>query len=136
MVEAVIDKGYKGLIIAGTGLGHVNRNLFPVLRKAIEGGMQIYMTVQTLWGYVHMNVYDTGRYLLDLGIIPCENMLPEVAYMKLCWAMGQSKDREEVKRIMLTPIAGEITPREPYDGYIVMQAGLPEVDEFLTKHLL
>jgi glutamyl-tRNA(Gln) amidotransferase subunit D len=136
MVEAVIEKGYKGLIIAGTGLGHVNRNLFPVFRRAVESGMHIYMTVQTLWGYVHMNVYDTGRYLLDLGIIPCENMLPEVAYMKLCWALGQSTDREEVKRIMLTPIAGEITPREPYDGYIVMQAGLPEVDEFLTKHLL
>ena len=136
MVEAVIEKGYKGLIIAGTGLGHVNRQLFPVLRKAVEGGMHIYMTVQTLWGYVHMNVYDTGRYLLDLGIIPCENMLPEVAYMKLCWALGQSEDREEVKRIMLTPIAGEITPREPYDGYIILQAGLPEVDEFLTKHLL
>lgn len=136
MVEAVIEKGYKGLIVAGTGLGHVNRNLFPVFRRAVESGMHIYMTVQTLWGYVHMNVYDTGRYLLDLGIIPCENMLPEVAYMKLCWALGQSTDREEVKRIMLTPIAGEITPREPYDGYIVMQAGLPEVDEFLTKHLL
>jgi glutamyl-tRNA(Gln) amidotransferase subunit D len=136
IIEAIMEKGYKGLIISGTGLGHVNRNLFPVLRRAVEGGMHIYMTVQTLWGYVHMNVYDTGRYLLDLGIIPCENMLPEVAYVKLCWALGQSGDRDEVKRLMLTPIAGEITPREAYDGYIVLQGGLPEVDEFMKKHLL
>ncbi len=136
IVEAIMEKGYEGLVIAGTGLGHVNRALFPILKKAIKGGMHIYMTVQTLWGYVHMNVYDTGRYLLDLGIIPCENMLPEVAYVKLCWALGQTKDREKVKKIMLKPIAGEITPREPYDGYIILQGGIPQVDEFLKKNLL
>lgn len=136
IIEAIYEKGYKGLIIAGTGLGHVNRALFPVLEKVIKGGMQIYMTVQTLWGYVHMNVYDTGRYLLDLGVIPCENMLPEVAYVKLCWALGQTEDREKVKEIMLKPIAGEMTEREPYDGYIILQGGIPEVDEFLKNHLI
>jgi glutamyl-tRNA(Gln) amidotransferase subunit D len=136
IIEAIYEKGYKGIVIAGTGLGHVNRALFPVLKKVIDNGMHIYMTVQTLWGYVHMNVYDTGRYLLDLGIIPCENMLPEVAYVKLCWALGQTEDREKVKKIMLTPIAGEITEREPYDGYIILQGGIPEVDEFLKNHLL
>lgn len=135
LVEALMEKGYKGLIIAGTGLGHVNRALFPVLKEAVKK-MHIYMTVQTLWGYVHMNVYDTGRYLLDLGIIPCENMLPEVAYVKLAWALGQTEDKEKVKEIMLKPIAGEITEREPYDGYIVLQGGIPEVDEFLKKILL
>lgn len=135
LIEAIMEKGYKGLVIAGTGLGHVNRALFPVLKKAIKK-MHIYMTVQTLWGYVHMNVYDTGRYLLDIGIVPCENMLPEVAYVKLAWALGQTEDREKVKKIMLTPIAGEITEREPYDGYIILQGGIPEVDEFLKKILL
>lgn len=136
IIEAIYEKGYKGIVIAGTGLGHVNRALFPVLKKVIDKGMHIYMTVQTLWGYVHMNVYDTGRYLLDLGIIPCENMLPEVAYVKLCWALGQTEDKERVKKIMLTPIAGEITEREPYDGYIILQGGIPEVDEFLKNNLL
>jgi len=79
------------------------------------------MTVQTLWGYVHMFVYDTGRDLMAKGIIPAENMLPEVAYVKLGWALGQTNDLEKVKQIMLTPVAGEITPREPYNGYLVLQ---------------
>lgn len=135
LIEAIMEKGYRGMIIAGTGLGHVNRALFPVLKEAVKK-MHIYMTVQTLWGYVHMNVYDTGRYLLDLGIIPCENMLPEVAYVKLAWALGQTEDKEIVKEIMLKPIAGEITEREPYDGYIVLQGGIKEVDEFLKNNLL
>jgi glutamyl-tRNA(Gln) amidotransferase subunit D len=92
------------------------------------------MTVQTLWGYVQMFVYDTGRDIMDLGVIPLENMLPEVAYVKLGWVLGQTQDPQEVKRIMLTPIADEITPREPIDGYLVMQGGLPEMDFYFKSY--
>ncbi len=60
-------------------------------------------------------------------------MLPEVAYIKLGWALGQTEDLNEVKRLMLTPIAEEITPREPYNGYLIFQGGVPEVEEFLKK---
>lgn len=134
VVEALIDKGYDGIVIAGTGLGHVNSALNPVLKKAVDKGIAVIMTVQTLWGYVHMNVYDTGRYLLDLGIIPCENMLPEAAYMKLCWVLGQTKDLKKVKEMMLTPVAGEITEREPHNGYLVYQGGIPEVERFLKTY--
>jgi hypothetical protein len=35
-----------------------------------------------------MYVYDTGRDLLDLGIIPLDNMRPETACMKLAWVLG------------------------------------------------
>jgi glutamyl-tRNA(Gln) amidotransferase subunit D len=55
--------------------------------------------------------------------------------MKLGWALGQSNDLEEVKRIMLTPIAGEITEREPSNGYLIFQGGIPEVEEFLGKYM-
>ena len=48
-------------------------------------------------------------------------------------ALGQTHDREEVKKIMLTPINSEITPREPYNGYLVYQGGVPEVEEFIRK---
>ncbi len=68
--------GYRGLVIAGTGLGHVNKPLYPALARA-TAGHDVVMTVQTLWGYAQMYVYDTGRDLLDLGIIPLDNMLPE-----------------------------------------------------------
>ncbi len=134
VVDALVDKGYKGIVIAGTGLGHVNAALNDSLRRAIEKGVAIVMTVQTLWGYVHMNVYDTGRYLLELGIIPCENMLPEAAYMKLCWVLGQTTDLTKVREMMLTPIAGELTEREPHNGYLVYQGGIPEVEKFLSTY--
>lgn len=133
IIDMMVDQGYKGIVIAGTGLGHVNKPLYPAIERATKKGVHIYMTVQTLWGYVHMFVYDTGRDLMDKGVIPAENMLPEVAYIKLGWALGQTDDREEVKKLMLTPINGETTPKEPYDGYLIYQGGVPEVEEFIKR---
>ena len=131
VVDAVVDKGYRGIVIAGTGLGHVNKPLYPALQRAAEKNVHIYMTVQTLWGYVQMYVYETGREIMELGVVPGANMLPEVAYMKLCWALGQADDRDEVRRIMLTPVSDETTDREPYNGYLVFQGAIPEVQAFL-----
>lgn len=133
IIDAMVEKGYKGIVIAGTGLGHVNKPVYPAIERAIAAGVAIYMTVQTLWGYVHMFVYDTGRDLMAKGVIPTENMLPEVAFVKLGWALGQTSDLERVKEIMLTPICGEITEREPHDGYLVFQGGMPGIEKFLKE---
>ncbi len=133
IIDSLIDNGYKGIVIAGTGLGHVNKPLYPAIVRAIKKNIAIYMTVQTIWGYVHMYVYDTGRDLMAKGIIPAGNMLPEVAYIKLGWALGQTDDLEKVKEIMLTSINDEITEREPYNAYLVYQGGVTEVEEFIRK---
>lgn len=133
IIYSLIDNDYKGIVIAGTGLGHVNKPLYPAIKACKEAGIPIYMTVQTLWGYVHMFVYDTGRDLMSYGIVPAENMLPEVAYVKLGWALGQTDDLDKVKELMLTPITNDITKREPYNGYLVYQGGIPEVEEFIKK---
>jgi glutamyl-tRNA(Gln) amidotransferase subunit D len=134
ILNALIDNGYKGIVFAGTGLGHVNKPLYPALKRCREEGVAVYMTVQTLWGYVQMYVYDTGRDMMDLGVIPLANMIPESAYTKLGWALGQTDDLEKVKKIMLTPIANEITEREPSNGYLIFQGGIPEVEEFIGKY--
>jgi len=133
IIDSLVANGYKGIIIAGTGLGHVNKPVYPAIERATAAGVAIYMTVQTLWGYVHMFVYDTGRDLMSKGIIPAENMLPEVAYVKLGWALGQTDDLDKVRDIMLTPICGEITEREPYNGYLIYQGGVPEVEDFIRR---
>lgn len=134
IIDSLIDNEYKGIVIAGTGLGHVNKPLYPSLKRAHEKGIAVYMTVQTLWGYVQMYVYDTGRDMMELGVVPTANMLPEVAYVKLGWALGQTNNLEKVKEIMLTPIAREITEREPSNGYLIFQGGIPEVEDFISKY--
>jgi glutamyl-tRNA(Gln) amidotransferase subunit D len=133
IIDALIDNGYRGIIIAGTGLGHVNKPLYPSLKRAHEKNIAVFMTVQTLWGYVQMYVYDTGRDMMELGVVPGANMLPEVAYVKLGWALGQTSDIQKVREIMMTPVAGEITEREPSNGYLIFQGGVPEVEEFISR---
>jgi glutamyl-tRNA(Gln) amidotransferase subunit D len=134
LVDALVEKGYRGIVIAGTGLGHVNKPLYPALRRAVAAGVHVVMTVQTLWGYVQMYVYDTGRDLMDLGVVPLENMLPETALMKLCWVLGHTDDHAEVMRMMRAPVSHEITDREPHDGYLIMQGGLPEIEAFIAAN--
>jgi glutamyl-tRNA(Gln) amidotransferase subunit D len=131
IIDSLTENGYKGIVIAGTGLGHVNKPVYPAIKRAVAKGVQIYMTVQTLWGFVHMFVYDTGRDLMSMGIVPGENLLPEVAYIKLGWALGQTSDPKKVRELMLTPISGDITAGEPYNGYLIFQGGIPEVEEFI-----
>ena len=120
-------------IIAGTGLVHVNKPLYPAIERATAKGVHMFMCVQTLWGYAHMFVYDTGRDLMAKGVIPAMNMMPEVAYIKLGWVLGQTTDPVKVREMMLSPINDEITPREPYNGYLIFQGGVKEVEEFIKK---
>jgi len=134
LVDALVEKGYRGIVIAGTGLGHVNKPLYPALKAAIAQGVHVVMCVQTLWGYAQMYVYDTGRDLLDIGVMPLDNMLPETALMKLGWVLGHTDDHSEVLRMMREPVNHEITEREPHNGYIVLQGGLPEVQEYIASH--
>ncbi len=133
IIYSAIDNGYKGIVFVGTGLGHVNKAVYPALEEAQKAGIHMYMTVQTLWGYVQMFVYDTGRDIMARGVIPAGNMLPEVAYIKLGWALGQTHDHEKVKELMLTPVNDDITLREPYNGYLIFQGGVPEVENFIKK---
>ena len=135
IMKACVDMGYRGIIIGGTGLGHVNRPMYEAMDYAQKKGVHVFMTVQTLWGYVQMYVYETGRELMELNVVPTANMMPEVAFMKLGWVLGHTDDRDKVRDMMLTPIAHEITEREPHDGYLIYQGGIPEVEEFVAHSL-
>ncbi|RMW37788.1 MAG: Glu-tRNA(Gln) amidotransferase GatDE subunit D [Nitrosopumilus sp.] len=109
LVEQIIDNGYKGIIFEGTGLGHIGRVMYDSVKKANEKGVFLGMTSQCIDGRVRMTVYESGRDLLNLGIIPLENMLPEVALVKAMWVLGNTQNIEEVKEIMLDNIASEMS---------------------------
>jgi glutamyl-tRNA(Gln) amidotransferase subunit D len=103
------EEGYRGVVLEGTGLGHVGRSCFESLKRAIDAGMLVCMTSQCIWGSVNMNVYETGRDLLALGVIPLGDMISETAYVKLMWVLGQTSDIAEAKEMMLTNMAGEFS---------------------------
>ena len=109
LLDKIVEMGFRGIIFEGTGLGHIGKTMYESVKKANEKGIFLGMTSQCVDGRVRMTVYESGRDLLNLGIIPLENMIPEVALVKAMWAMGNSQNREEVKKIMLENIASELS---------------------------
>lgn len=97
----------RGLVLAGTGLGHVPRSTFDAIDRLIQRGVLIVMTTQCLRGRVNLNVYSTGRDLLQRGVIPMEDALPEVAFAKLAWALGNAKDVNQARAWMNERVADE-----------------------------
>ncbi len=112
---------FKGLVIEGTGLGHTpghtpdeitkkgaHKKFFPAIKKFIKQGGIAVMTSQCLFGRVQMHVYDKGTDLMNLGVIPGEDMLPETAFVKLAWLLGNYK-KDEVKKLVGKNLRGEIS---------------------------
>jgi glutamyl-tRNA(Gln) amidotransferase subunit D len=111
VIDWYIEKGCKGILLEGSGLGHVSKYCFDAIRNAVKHGVVVALASQCIWGRVNMNVYDTGRDLLSLGVIPLDDMFPETALVKLMWVLGQTSDPAEAKKLLKTNIAGEFSPR-------------------------
>lgn len=103
-------KTYRAIILEGTGLGHVSKECFPALKKAVDASVMVCMTSQCIWGRVRMTVYDTGRDLLDIGVIPLSDMISETATVKVMWALANAKD---AKKAMQENLANEISESIP-----------------------
>ncbi|MDO8339700.1 MAG: Glu-tRNA(Gln) amidotransferase subunit GatD [Candidatus Burarchaeum sp.] len=116
---------YDGVVFAGTGLGQVPTNvmnnklvlsILPEVKALMASGIPVVMSPQTIYGRLNMHVYSGGRLLKEAGVIGdgCD-WLPEVALVKLMWVLGHTKKMEEVKRMMLENLVGELTERSPLE---------------------
>jgi glutamyl-tRNA(Gln) amidotransferase subunit D len=108
-LETFLNLDYKVIIIEGTGLGHINKECFSIMLKLIESGIFVFMTSQCIFGRVQMTVYDTGRDLLGLGVIPLSNMSSETAVVKAMWALSNNAGTEDFIKIMKSDYAAEIS---------------------------
>jgi glutamyl-tRNA(Gln) amidotransferase subunit D len=122
IIKYYVDKNYKGIVIEGTGFGHVPTN--PVdtkyswienIKYGIEKGTIFVMTSQTIFGRTNPFVYSNARLLYNLGVIYAEDMHPETAYVKLMYVLGHTENYDEVKKMFLTNIAGEISKKSYYE---------------------
>jgi glutamyl-tRNA(Gln) amidotransferase subunit D len=109
LLKNIIESNCKAIIFEGTGLGHIGEKMYPMVKMANEKGIFMGMTSQCIDGRVRMTVYESGRDLLDLGIIPLENMIPEVALVKAMWVTGNTENQDKIKGIMLNRIASEFS---------------------------
>jgi glutamyl-tRNA(Gln) amidotransferase subunit D len=106
-------RGMRGVVLAGTGLGHASKIHLPWVRAAVGRGVIVAMTTQCLEGTVDPFVYATGRELLRAGVLYLGDLLPETAYVKMLWALAQSEKPEEVRSLLERDLAGEFVSRRP-----------------------
>ena len=123
IIDYYVETGYRGIVIEGTGLGHVPNRLHLSIKKAVDAGIVVTMSSQCLFGRVDMNVYRSGVELLDIGVVPCEDMLPETALVKLMWVLANSKNQDTAKELLLKPLAGEIDMRSEISEYVASLGG-------------
>jgi glutamyl-tRNA(Gln) amidotransferase subunit D len=119
--------GMKGLIIEGTGLGHmpldtidketeIHKEIKKELQALIDSGCIVAMTSTCLNGRVQMHVYSKQVELVNIGVIPGEDMLTETAFVKLAWLLG-NYSKKEAKELLTKNLRGEISPFTRTDTY-------------------
>ncbi len=125
LMDFYVKKGYHGIIIAGTGMGHVpvlpsniDRSWIEHIGQAIKKGVVVGMTTQTLYGRVNTNVYSNLRRISELGVVYCEDMLPETAYVKLGWLLGNYGPKK-AGELLNKNLAGEISQRTELGEFLV-----------------
>ena len=130
-LEVFKTKKYKGLVIEGTGLGHLpvqvtnpeskpNAENLKMIEDLVKGGCTVVMTSQCIFGRVQMHVYGYGVKLSNVGVIAGEDMLPETAFIKLAWVLG-NYPKEKVKELMTTNLRGEINERINYEKDVLAE---------------
>ena len=107
---------YKGIVVEAAGLGHLPpneaaHNWIPKLKKHIRSGFVVCEASQTLYGRLDPYVYSNGRDLLDAGVIFLEDMLPEVAMIKLGWILGHHGWKSKIQEKMLENFSHELNDR-------------------------
>jgi glutamyl-tRNA(Gln) amidotransferase subunit D len=121
--EHIQDVVRKATVIVGTGLGHISRRCLPGIQAVAARGAHVVMASQCINGAVNMNVYSTGRDLLQMGVLPAQDMTPEAAYIKMMWILGHTADPKEVRKLFLTNLAGEMDA--PVDLRAFVSAAVP-----------
>ena len=122
LIDFYVEKKYRGILIEAWALGHVpataKHSWIPSIKRALEEGVFVAVTSQALYGRVHPHVYANLRKVSSLGVLYCEDMLPETAFVKLGWVLGHTKDAQEIAQRMLTNVAHEINPRHQQEDFL------------------
>ncbi len=126
-IEFFRKNKFKGVVIEGTGLGQApvgtpnslcgeNKKIMKEMALLAKSGCIIAMTSQCIFGAVQMHIYANAVDLVNIGVLPGKDMLPETAFVKLAWLLGNYKNKEEIKRLFQTNLRGEINERTPLDS--------------------
>ena len=109
--DVLLQMNYKGIVIEAFGAGglhFINRDLISKLAKMVENGISVVVSSQCLYERSDLSIYQVGQLALEKGVISAYDMTTEAAVTKLIWALGQTKNPAEIRKIFETNYTGEI----------------------------
>jgi glutamyl-tRNA(Gln) amidotransferase subunit D len=125
IIDYYVGRKFRGIIIEGTGMGHVptspldaKDSWLPAIKRAVEAGLHVCVTTQCIYGRANAYVYSNLRKLAGAGALCLGDMLTDAAYVKLGWALAQSRSDSEIRSIMAANVAGEYNARHEYADHI------------------
>ena len=123
IIDYYVENKVHGIVIAATGFGNLpleEKTIIPALKNAENKGIPITVTSQTVYGTTNKFVYSTLREISKFeNIIYVGDMTTETAFVKMMFALGQSKNLKDVKKLMLNPLAGEMKERSGTDEFLI-----------------
>ncbi|HLO90485.1 MAG: asparaginase [Chloroflexota bacterium] len=103
--------GLKAVILETYGAGNAptDKWFIEALKKAIDSGITIFNVTQCKGGSVEMGKYETSLYLESIGVVGGYDITTESAIAKLMFLLGQGHTASNLKHLLETPLAGELT---------------------------
>ncbi len=101
-IRAVVLETY------GSGNAPTSKWFLDALARAVKKGIIVLNVTQCPAGSVEMWRYQTGRHLLDIGVISGYDITTESAIAKLMYLMGNCQSVGEIKTHLKCSLKGEI----------------------------
>ena len=115
IIDLLINSKVSGIVIEAFGAGgiqFVRRDFIEKLHNAYKHGIPVVVCSQCLYESSNFNIYQVGKKALSAGVIEAFDMTTEAAVTKLMWALGQTTNIDEIKKIFETNYAGEISVKK------------------------
>jgi L-asparaginase len=104
-------EGLRGLVLETYGAGNAPTEAWflNLLREALKAGLLILNVSQCDEGNVNQGLYETSRYLEEMGVIGGADITTEAAITKLMFVLGLNLPTEESIKLLRQNLRGEIS---------------------------
>lgn len=105
------NTGLKGLVLETYGAGNAptEKWFLDLLRDAMQNGLLILNVSQCDEGNVNQGLYETSRYLEEMGVIGGADITTEAAITKLMFVLGLDLPTEQTRKLLKENLRGEIS---------------------------